>query len=127
MAVTKKNPRLKVWIAVHGVALEEHVDEDDQRREDSVTKYIEAISGAEYSIKVELQKPWPDSSILIDIYIDGKWVRGAFIMQKSFVGSSAEISITGVQHTRGDEWYTRKFCFSDLVVGKFVVITHHKF
>lgn len=118
MAVTKKNPRLKVFVSVDGAALEEYVDEDDERQVDSVTKYVEAISGAEFTIDVELLKPWPGSSILLDFYIDGKFMRGSFIMQKDFTGPSVKICIAGVLHLEGKEWYIRKFCFSDLVVGK---------
>lgn len=120
------NPRLKVFVSVGGVALEEHVDEDDEQKPEAVTKYIEAVSGAEFTVDVELQKPWPDYSVLIDYHLDGKWMRGTFIRQEDFVGTCAKRSAAGIPHSVDKDWYIRNFCFSDLVIGKVVVADYQR-
>lgn len=117
MAVTKSHPRLKVSISIDNVAVEEHIDDDEEQKPDAVVKYIEAISGAEFSVDCELSPPWPHHSLLLDIYIDGKWMRGSFLKQSDFIGTVIKKSLTGVFHSKGQEWYVQKFCFSDIVVG----------
>jgi hypothetical protein len=117
MAITKAHPGLKVVITVDGAAREEFIDEDEEESRDSVTKYIEAVSGAVFSVDLEVSKPWPGTGVLYHIYTDGKWMRGTFVMQKDYTGSSVKVSVPGVQYLDGGRWLMQKFCFSDLVVG----------
>src|SRR4051812_19961632 len=120
MAITKVHPGVKVAIHVDGAPLEEFIDEDEEESRDSVTRYIQAVSGAVFSVDLEVTRPWPKTGIMYQIYADGKWMRGTFIMQKDYVGPSVKVSIPGVQYQEGVQWLMRTFCFSDLAVGKHI-------
>lgn len=104
-------------MSVDNVAVEEYEDDDDVQTDDAVVKYIEAASGAEFAIDCELSSPWPKHSLLMDIFVDGEWVRGMFFKEDGFIGASANREITGVYYTKNEEWYLQKFCFSDVVIG----------
>jgi hypothetical protein len=118
MAITESHPRLKLTISIDNVALEEYTDEDEELQPDVVVKYIEAVSGPEFSIDCELSLPWPHQSLMLDVIVDGKWVRGALFNQQEFSGIICKRTVSGVNHSKGREWFLQKFCFSDLTVGR---------
>jgi len=118
MAIAKSHPRLKVTITIDNVALEEHIDVDEEMEPDAVVKYIEAVSSAEFSLDFDVSHPWPHQSLMLDIFIDGKRVRGALINQEDFSGIVTKRAVQGVNYSKHGEWFLQKFCFSDLVVGK---------
>lgn len=123
MAIIQAYPRLKVEIVIDNVPLEEFDDEDDPASRTTVTKYIESQSGAHYAIKCLLTQPWPGASVLLDFYLDGKWVRGSFMMQKDFIGNTLERLIEGANYSEKNTFYLQKFRFSELTIGMSVIHT----
>ncbi|KAI2485391.1 hypothetical protein Ptr902_04331 [Pyrenophora tritici-repentis] len=113
MAITEAHPGIKVDIHVGGVPLTEYDDDDEQAQtsEKTVTKYIEATSGAEFAVNCEVTRPLPKHSLLVDVFLDGQRKRGTY-MDKP--GITSRISIEGCNYTERQRWFLQKFCFSGL-------------
>ncbi|KAI9730149.1 MAG: hypothetical protein M1818_008243 [Claussenomyces sp. TS43310] len=81
MAVLDSIPGIKVCIRVAGEELREYEPKHDRVEgplaEKTVIKYIEAVSDAEFDIKISVDKSYKMNChhITFDIYIDGKAVR----------------------------------------------------
>jgi hypothetical protein len=74
-------PGLDVTIEVDGAALPEYnyYSAQDQDMPSSSTKYVEAPSGAEFSIRYLFRPPFaPPSDVLMDILFDDKYVQAPF-------------------------------------------------
>lgn len=117
MAVIPDVDGLKVEVVTNGEPLEEYVDNEEERVPETVTKYIEAKSGEEFGVRWTIAHPYPEYGVLFDVYLDGKFIRGAFARQHIFVGPSISHVISGRCCIVKDEWYMQKFCFTELTVG----------
>ncbi|KAJ8111165.1 hypothetical protein OPT61_g6169 [Boeremia exigua] len=84
MAVLPSRPGIKMSIVCDGAALQEYDDNDEEPQPNSVSKYIEAISGAEFAIRGELTPPWQPSTVLLYYYLDQKQVSGRFLKQVNY-------------------------------------------
>ncbi|KAI4960146.1 hypothetical protein J4E86_001766 [Alternaria arbusti] len=60
MAILPEHPGLEVKICVRGQQLHEYDDDDKDAAPNTITKYIEARSGKEFSIVAEYRPPFPD-------------------------------------------------------------------
>ncbi|KAF2004868.1 hypothetical protein P154DRAFT_518926 [Amniculicola lignicola CBS 123094] len=117
MAIIPDQPSLQVEVLVNGTPLQEYDDDEVEASPTSVTKYIEAKSGAEFAIRWTFTPPFPKNTVMLDIFLDGKWMRGVFANQKNFHGIAPySYMITGAVHEVGKGWFERKFCFSKLTV-----------
>jgi hypothetical protein len=117
MAVTKAYPRIKVGVQVDEVVVQEHEDDDEKSTDDTVTKYVEAKSGADFALSFQVTPPWPKQSILFQIHLDGKYARGTFAQQRDWIGTSCKFIIGGSASSKNGQWYQQNFCFSDLSIG----------
>jgi hypothetical protein len=110
-------------VEVGGVALEEYEDEDTEQANTttSLTKYIEAVSGANFSLKLTVQPGWTMQADFIAWYIDldGKQCGGGVIKSESYDGSRSCASVRyGVTSGAGGDWTERKFRFADITIGE---------
>jgi hypothetical protein len=84
MAIADKTPRVEAEILINGVATQEYADEEDQVEVNTVTRYVEAKSGADFAIRFRFtQKPKHDVSA--EALVDGKSVRYALVLLKNSV------------------------------------------
>ena len=120
MAIATTSPNIKVEILTNGVPLKEYDDEDEQAVPKAVTKYIESQSGAEFSIRCALTKPWPDCSLMFDFHIDGKWVCGVFFEEHTFKKHMQQSLTEGKHSSKDGAWLLEKFSFSELKIGRSV-------
>jgi hypothetical protein len=118
MAVLPGVPGLKVEIAVRGVPLEEFVDEGEEDPDRTATKYIESRSGSEFEVLYTFTRPFPESTVLVKVNVDGNYVAGLFAEQSSFHGHGSAHSISGKSTLSKGQWYEQKLSFSDLAIGK---------
>lgn len=64
-------------VSSDGTALREHRDDDDAEPTNAaVTKYNEAVSGAEFGIHCELTPPWPAHKVLREFKVDHRYTGG---------------------------------------------------
>ncbi|KAL7776947.1 hypothetical protein CFE70_007367 [Pyrenophora teres f. teres 0-1] len=120
MAITEAHPGIKVDIRVGGVPLVEYDDDDEQVQtsRDTLTKYIEATTVAEFVVNLVITPPWPGTSLLLSVYVDGQNICGQFRQQAiHYKGQCHQSSIEGAKYGQGNEWFLQKFCFSELAIG----------
>ncbi|EFQ92434.1 hypothetical protein PTT_10464 [Pyrenophora teres f. teres 0-1] len=119
MAITEAHPGIKVDIRVGGVPLVEYDDDDEQVQtsRDTLTKYIEATTVAEFVVNLVITPPWPGTSLLLSVYVDGQNICGQFRQQAiHYKGQCHQSSIEGAKYGQGNEWFLQKFCFSELAI-----------
>jgi hypothetical protein len=110
-------------VEVDDVALEEYEDEDTEQANTttSVTKYIEAASGSNFSLKLTVQAGWKMEADFIAWYIDldGKRSGGGVVESKIYDGSRSCTSVRyGIASGAGGDWTERKFRFADISIGE---------
>lgn len=93
MAIHPAYPGLEVEILVDGAALPEYVDSEVVDDEETVTRYVEASSGAAFAVRCSLPKTlFTAHSVLLAIDIDGVVVRSTTYEQSIF-GQSGHTEI----------------------------------
>ncbi|KAL6707187.1 hypothetical protein ACN47E_004734 [Coniothyrium glycines] len=114
MAIIEGLKGVKVEIVVAGQALKEFDDdEDDQTRNSnaSVTKYIEAESDAEFSIRTTFSKSFSTKfGVGITINVDG--TRLTYNYESSDLHSRKGLSHYGTHHRDKGIWYQRNYRFA---------------
>ncbi len=76
MAILSSCPGLVIEILVDGVPLQEYDDdENEQEQPDTVTKYIIAQSGAQFSIRFTASDDFSKYPFSKQVYLDGTRVR----------------------------------------------------
>ena len=84
MAVLSEYPGLDVAFIVHGQRLQEY-DDDDEPSPKTVTKYIEAQSGANFAIATSFKPPFPTRYVVMGrLYIDGKRMSKWYCEREQF-------------------------------------------
>jgi hypothetical protein len=110
-------------VEVDGVALQEYDDEEIEQANTttSLTKYIEAVSRANFSLKFTLQPGWTMKAdyIVWSLALDGKNYGGGVITSESYDGDRSCTSVrSGVVSGSGDNWTQRNFTFADIIIGE---------
>ncbi|KAF2117503.1 hypothetical protein BDV96DRAFT_393338 [Lophiotrema nucula] len=127
MARTTAVPGLRAVIEVGGIALREY-DDPEPPLLGTVTKYTEARSGAEFTIRFSCTEPFPDDhAIAMQVSLDGKHIRGGGLVCPLVDLFKPRGSITQGHWLKKDgEFYEQKYCFSELDVVDEEIKPHHK-
>jgi hypothetical protein len=116
MAIVNKTPRVEAEILIDGVATREYVDGEDQVEVDTVTRYVEAKSGADFAIRFRsTQKPKHDVSA--EALVDGRSVMSTLVLLNDFCNGTLESTVDGVRSSKDGKWSLSKFFFSDLMTS----------
>jgi len=110
---------VEVKVLVNGEVAQEYNDGDGESCGPKIiTKYIEAISGAEFAVQFELKHSFWFRCALIrfDIAIDGKSLDATFARKQSFEGrpQGSLVTLNGIRRSHGITWSLEKFCFSEI-------------
>ena len=118
MAILKD---IEVVIRVNGQELKEYDDEDASNDdESSVSKYVEATSGAEFQILTSAPKLYRFSSdaVAIKIYMDGAYVDDALFSKEDAGWTGAwKKSFDGARRFDGSRWKVKPFKFIEIKAG----------
>jgi hypothetical protein len=120
MAILPAQPGLSVQVEVDDQLLLEYDDEDAVQDARSVTKYIEACAGSEFSIKFLFDKTIKRKKVLrVGCYIDGSShsVHTRIIRIARQIAGKTYV-IRDIDEKDGTKWQRRNFCFQNLGVGK---------
>jgi hypothetical protein len=117
MAIIDSHPRITVEVLSNRTPLQEYANDEEEDEPNTVTKYIEAQSGATFEIRCTLTRPFPANSLVYYVDLDGKRAYGTLCRQNTYKGTSAPYTVSGVTHTNPTGTYESKFCFSDLAIG----------
>jgi hypothetical protein len=109
-------------VLVNGVPAQEY-DHDDEaagpQQPGTVTQYIEAVSGAEFSIRVSSLPAWTWSNDLVwGIFLDGRTSEGRVVIKRSPSSALPFWVSEGEYSGSGTDWVLRKFKFADIVTGE---------
>ncbi|KAF2651343.1 hypothetical protein K491DRAFT_719903 [Lophiostoma macrostomum CBS 122681] len=115
MAILSDVPGLRVEVHVAGSALKEY-DDDETPPPKTVTKYIEAVSGAEFVIKYFFDRPFPTTyGVEAQIYVDGKRVGVDLNQAANLLVARAKVWEGGRVFVNGES-FRSKFRFSDVKI-----------
>ncbi|KAK0514523.1 hypothetical protein JMJ35_003140 [Cladonia borealis] len=115
MAILKE---IEVVIRVNGQELKEYDDEDASNdNESSVSKYVEATSGAQFQIATTAPRSYQFSSdaLLMKIYVDGVYVEGSLLRKKDAGWTRGwDQYHDGPRRFDGDRWEVKPFKFMEI-------------
>ncbi|KAF3052526.1 hypothetical protein E8E11_011622 [Didymella keratinophila] len=111
MAIHSNYREIKVEVVVNKKALQEHEDEETAPEHDILTRYVEAISGADFQIKIEVQPLKSREPLDMEFTLDGKMINRHYI-----AATNQQVKRTfGKAWDRvGDRWFSSKICFSEV-------------
>lgn len=114
---------IEVKVLVNGTPAQEYNDDEGESGgSPTVTKYIEAISGAEFAVQYELKRSlrFKSELLYIEIYIDGKSLDGELIERAAFEQNPRGYtrSLDGITRSYGETWSLEKFKFSEIKISK---------
>ncbi|UPX16789.1 uncharacterized protein EKO05_0007175 [Ascochyta rabiei] len=118
MAVLPSQPAIEVSVVCNGAALQEYEDDEDAPNGTVMTKYVEAVSGAEFHVRWTITKPWPQYTILFELWLDQKYTDSEFAQQKHFNDPSYSSTIEGATSMINGQSFLHKFCFAALTVDE---------
>ena len=120
MAILASRPEIKISIICDGAPLQEYDDHDDHDEElpaTVISKYIEAVSGAEFGIQWQISSPWPPHSVMFEYWLDQKEASGECCTQVNYKGQSYTYTEEGAITVVDGQSYLHKFAFAALDVG----------
>lgn len=95
-------------------------DEEMPQPERSISKYIEAKSGAQFAVDLRFSDQYPDkmNPVRVTVDIDGETMEKHIIRPASLQGPRGyQEQVQGVSVNRPDGRALRKFVFSELAIG----------
>jgi hypothetical protein len=115
MAVLDAYPGLRTEITINKKPLAEYYHEEEASQT-TVTKYIEACSGAEFVIKTTFSQPFPMvNGVEISAVVDGN--RGPRCAVKPDDRFYRSANMKGVSFTQDGKRYRQKYQFAELNIG----------
>ncbi|KAL0261713.1 hypothetical protein SLS55_003143 [Diplodia seriata] len=119
MAVISDIPGLKVEVRVHGQALDEFPSEDESDTSDTATRYIEATSGVEFTVRITydeaLDPRYKSCDIQSRLELDGKPADKRNTERKDWIGKERkEVNYSGSRSLENGKWYFRTMAFSQV-------------
>ena len=120
MAILKD---IKVAIVINGQELKEYDDEDvDNDDQNSVSKYVEAISDAEFRI-ITSAPSWyqfTSDAVRMKIYVDGAFIaHGLFRKILANRSGAWKCYLGGPKRFDGARWELKPFKFREIAAGMF--------
>jgi hypothetical protein len=118
MAIHSDYPGVKAEVIVGGQAVKEYDDPNDTSQANTVTKYIEAVSGAYFYAQVQIDPGILSKDTSASMALDGKWsVRSLFRLGSE----KKEAKLHRVWKKINNRWLVSEVCFSELSVSKYLI------
>ena len=123
MAILKE---IQASVIIDGKALTEYDDEDtlDESPDHTseVSKYIEAVSDAEFGIRITVPRSYnfTGNAIAFELRLDGVWVAGQLLRKAVLENMRKDWHkiIAGSEAKNGEGWYLRPFKFDVIKIGE---------
>ena len=117
---------IEASVVIDGKALTEYDDEDTPDESfdhtSEVSKYIEAVSDAEFSIDYTVPRSYNfvGNALSFKCSLDGVWVRTGLCLKADLedLRKDRPWTIAGSNVKNGEEWYLRPFKFDDIKIGE---------
>lgn len=118
MAILPTRPGVKITVVCNGAPLQKYDDDDEETQPNVVSKYIEAISGAEFGVQWEIFSPWPPYTILFEYWLDQKKISGKYCKPAFFQHPVYIYLEEGASTVPNGQTYLHKFAFAALDIGR---------
>ncbi|KAL1626002.1 hypothetical protein SLS56_007060 [Neofusicoccum ribis] len=122
MVVLDSVPGLDVQVHVSGKPAEEFANDDEQDDRRGATRYVEAVSGAEFHVQwtfVASEFKYRNWAINGLVYIDGKYADGRIFRPETVKHlESFTVKMTGVWKKEKGRYVERPMIFSDLMIDE---------
>ena len=116
MAILPDVRGLRVEVHVNGAPLKEY-DDDEDAPPQTVSKFIESVSGAEFEIRYFFEPPFPTiHGVKAEIRLDGKLMRGSLHQKHELIDSRGHRCDGATSHL-GGQAFTSRFNFAELKIG----------
>jgi hypothetical protein len=116
----KEYPGVQVTVECRGESLPEYDNDEEEPHSNSLTKYIEAKSGAEFTIQLRLHPPYPVHSVCFKLSLDGKCIAHRIVDELAYAKAKG-VLMRNFQSVKSkiaeDQCIKQNFCFSELQVG----------
>ncbi|TIA62545.1 hypothetical protein D6C77_02681 [Aureobasidium pullulans] len=139
MAILDSLPGVEITVVVDGEDLHEYQDTDMEDEENTVTKYVEAVTDANFAIKIkgsqELQ--YKGDCLSLDVLVDGLRIQRPLIGREATRNGGYTRLVEGLKVNAG---YMRRLRFNTLETGtwthtsqqraksnSFILVTEHGF
>ncbi|EUC26971.1 hypothetical protein COCCADRAFT_31407 [Bipolaris zeicola 26-R-13] len=118
MITSNKYPGLEVAVHVNDRPIQEYDDDDDENPpSNTVTKYIEAKSGAGFAVITTFKPPFsPPHGVMISLIVDGSPVTSRCCRQDELFGRV--FNMHAVHRKIDGEWVMQKLHFSEIDIVK---------
>ncbi|KAF2142555.1 uncharacterized protein K452DRAFT_318156 [Aplosporella prunicola CBS 121167] len=119
MAILESVPGVTAEVRVNNIAVKEYVDTTTEDPPNTVIKYIEAISGQNFTVNWQFQPNFVhrNHSIYAIIYIDGKNVCSQTTIVEKFRGNCCRHEEVGdIRSYQGEQRVMQKFAFSAITI-----------
>ena len=132
MAIIPIFNSVEVEILVNGQPLTEYPDPDTLDIDDDgggragrlVTKYIEAKTGTEFSVRFKISPSFRlllgNVDLVVCVYVDDKYLVGN-VINRRYLNYDAVQLLTGHRYTKNGQWFERSFSFSQLNIGELAI------
>ena len=110
---------LNVTICVNKKPLQEYADNDEEQLPDTITKYIEAVSGAKFEVCAQYEPTFeskaPCSGAVFVTLLDGKMVENMPLEHSKHIGKLAYTY--GSCSLKQGKWMLERFRFSEILIS----------
>jgi len=90
----------------------------------NITKYIEARTGTEFSVRFKIAPTFRllhgNVDLVVCVYMDNKFMI-ANVIYRTILNHDHVQNLTGHRYTKNGQWFERSFSFNELNIGKLVV------
>ncbi|PSN68691.1 hypothetical protein BS50DRAFT_632589 [Corynespora cassiicola Philippines] len=105
---------IQVDIYVNNQALQQYNDDKQEEAPDSVTKYVEATSGANFEVRCTFADRFHNRHDLsVKLYVDGKFIDGHTFFRRD-IELGKVCTFDGMRESIGKKFFLRKMRFSEL-------------
>lgn len=123
MAIIDEVRGLNVQVIVHGQPLTEY-DDDEESRDDaegprkSTTKYIEAVSDQEFTVRYTFDGTfaYKGNDLVVELQVDGIYMF-SHVRYKAELQHHYTAEFDAHKYQQGKQWYSKKISFSKLSIG----------
>ena len=115
MAIHSDHPGVKVEVVVDGQALREYEDPSDISEAHTVARYIEAITGASFWVKVDIEAHVLSRAVGVRMTIDGKPARDRVYKPSN---KARTINLQKIREKIDGRVFLSEMRFSELLVSK---------
>lgn len=128
MAILRGYPGLEADIIVNKLACKEYHEPEDSNKDtpNSATRYIEAQDGANFTIRLRLDRRFKHikSDLAFGILLDGNVMRETFL-EKARHTHGRSFDTEGALGGSAGAVYEKKFLFSTLNTSRYIDCTMH--